>query len=192
MLFTVFDIETAGLELHHPVIQFAAVALEDFEEVESIEVKIQFDIAKADPEALKLNSFDPKVWGDEALPEFLAVANVADFLIRNAHHEMKSKRTGRQYWVARLAGHNAAGFDGPRLQAMFKRHGAFLPAHPQILDTLQLALWKSRAALDSYKLSDLCKTFGIDSTGAHDALADVRMCAKLASYLMKENSGANR
>lgn len=187
-----FDLETGGLELHHPIIQIAAVATMDFQEIDSFESKIMFDISTADTEALALNSYDLQLWNDDALPEFAVVGDFASWLRNYSDVEMISKRTGRPYRVARLAGHNADRFDGPRLQAMFKRHGAFLPASPQVLDTAQLALWQTRTRLKSYKLSDLCAHFGIDTAGAHDALADVRMCAKLAEYLMKENDRANR
>ncbi len=182
---TVFDLETAGLDERYPVIQFAAVALEDFHEVDSIEIKIQFSEFEADAEALAVNSYNREVWEREAVPEVKAVQRIQGFLYDNSHKGMISKRTGRPYSVARLAGHNAERFDAPRLQALFKRHAQFLPAHPQVLDTCQLALWKTRAALESYKLEDLCARYGIDATGAHDALSDVRMCAKLMKRLME-------
>lgn len=87
-----------------------------------------------------------------------------------------------EYWVARLAGHNTTTFDVPRLRAAFGT--SFFPASYHSLDTLQRALWYfyehpeiERPA--SLKLSTLCQFFGIDCTGAHDALADVRMAAAL-------------
>jgi DNA polymerase III epsilon subunit-like protein len=186
-----FDMETAGLLERHPTIQIAAIATDDFEEVGSFEAKIKFDVSLADPEALKLNSYDPQVWDDEAIPEIAAVAKFYLFLQRHAETEMTSKRTGRPYKVTRVAGHNAATFDGPRLKSMFERNNQFLPAHPQVLDTLQLALWKTKAGFKSYKLADLCAHFGIETAGAHDALADVRMCAKLARQLMKDDNSGN-
>jgi len=181
-----FDLETAGLTAAHPDIQLAAVATEQYEEVDCFEAKIRFERELADPEALKLNSYDPAVWEREAQDERDVVAQFSAFLRKHADLEMVSQRTGRPYQVARLAGHNAATFDAPRLQRMFRRHQAFLPASFQVLDTLQLALWHGAqpgAAFRSYKLSVLCSELGIDSAGAHDALADVRMCAKLAKAL---------
>lgn len=179
-----FDLETGGLELRHPVIQLAAIALEDFAEVATFEAKIRFDEKVADPEALKLNSYDAETWRRESRPEGLVVNEFSAFLRAHSHCEMISKRTGRPYMVARLAGHNAAAFDAPRLQAMFKRHSAFLPAAYQVMDTLQLALWFTGGARASYRLADLCTEYGISAAGAHDALADVRMCAQLARVLL--------
>lgn len=179
-----FDTETGGLEPSHPMIQIAAVATENFVEVAAFEAKIRFDGKDADPEALKLNSYDAEIWKREAQPESLVVEDFAAFLREHSHCEMVSKRTGRPYSVARLGGHNAATFDAPRLQATYRQHNAFLPAHPQVMDTLQLALWFTGGSLGSYKLADLCADYGIESAGAHDALADVRMCAQLARCLL--------
>ena len=188
-----FDLETGGLTAAHPDIQLAAVATEQCEEIDSFEAKIRFDPERADPEALKLNSYDPGVWSREAQDEREVVEAFSAFLRKHADLEMLSQRTGRPYKVARLAGHNAATFDAPRLQKMFRRHQAFLPASFQVLDTLQLALWHGASAgrsFRSYKLSALCSELGLDSSGAHDALADVRMCMRLANALRPRETGA--
>ncbi len=95
---------------------------------------------------------------------------------KNKAIEMTSKR-GSAYSVARLAGHNAATFDGPRIQSMFKRYDQFLPAHPQVMCSLQRAMWfamETETKFKSLKLSALCEHFGIPLPDAHDALADVR------------------
>jgi DNA polymerase III epsilon subunit-like protein len=180
-----FDTETGGLEPHHPTIQIAAIATENFREVAAFERKIRFDVSAADPAALRLNSYDAETWELKAQDEEEVVTEFAVFLHEHSHCEMISKRTGRPYKVARLAGHNAATFDAPRLQALYRRHNMFLPASPQVLCTAQLALWFTGGSLKSYKLSDLCAEYGIESDGAHDALADVRMCARLASCLVE-------
>lgn len=181
-----FDLETGGLEPRHPDIQLAAVALApDWTELEAFQQKIQFGEAKADREALEINHYDPALWSREAQPEALVVAKFAEFLNRHKSVEMISK-AGRTYSVARLAGHNAATFDGPRLRAMFARRSQFLPAHPQVMCTLQRALWyamETGTAFKSLKLSALCEHFGIAIDGAHDALADVRMSIALAKRL---------
>lgn len=183
--FVAFDFETGGLEDRHPEIQLAAIAVEEWAEVAVFEAKIQFCESLADPEALKLNRYDAEVWSRDSRPENRVVAEFADFLKRHAHLEMVSKNTGRPYKVARLCGHNAATFDAPRLQRMFKRHRAFLPASFQVLDTIQLALWRSAMGqtFPSFALGMLCNELGIESDGAHDALADVRMCVEVARRL---------
>jgi len=137
-----FDLETAGLDPAHADIQLAAVATEDFVEVDSFEAKIVFDLKAADPEALKINSYDEAVWRKEARPERDVVKRFASFLSQHATIEKMSKKTGNPYRVAWLAGHNIASFDVPRLSAMFKRHDRFLGAEIfRPLDTMQLAWW---------------------------------------------------
>ena len=184
-----FDFESGGLLPHQPEIQLAAIAVSsDWKELESGEWKIQFDEAKADPEALKLNHYDRKAWADYAVPETKAVQEFGQFLKRHASIQLISKRTGNPYSVARLAGHNAVTFDGPRLKAMFERQKAFLPAHPIVMDTLQFALWESRRRgmePKSFKLGDLCEALAIPfGADAHDALYDVRASIALAKGLM--------
>ena len=189
MFIVFFDLETAGLLDHQPDIQLAAVATQDFEPVATFERKIRFDARKADPQALELNSYQDLAWADSAIEESDVVRDFAGFIQPYRDLQMVSKRTGRPYSVARLAGHNAATFDSPRLLRMFQRHGEFLAADSyRTLDTLQLALWDAARRGDShqsYRLSECCQRAGIDAEGAHDALSDVLMCAKLAQHLIE-------
>lgn len=184
-----FDLETGGLEMTHPIIQIAAIAVNPvFEEVDSIELKLRFDQEKADPEALKINHYDAGVWEREAIPPADAVRRLAKFIEPHKAIEMVSKRTGNPYKVACLAGHNAATFDGPRLQRLFRDHKAFLPADPRVLCTVQLAMWwalRHGVRPKSFKLGDLCEHFGIPVAAGdtHDALADVRLTIALARKL---------
>ena len=183
-----FDLETGGLEDYNPDIQIAAVAAgKDWTEIETFERKIRFNASDCDSKALELNHYDAVVWEKEAKPENIVVREFSDFLKRHSTIEMVSKRTGAPYSVARLAGHNAQTFDGPRLKRMFERWKQFLPAHPQVMDTVQLALWTlegSESKPSSNKLSALAEYLGLPATGqAHDALADVRMCVAVAKGL---------
>jgi len=181
-----FDFETAGLTEAHPNIQLAAVAVgPEWQELGTLECKIRFDPALADPEALHINSYDPALWGSFAVDPADVVGSFAGFLNDHRSVVMYSKRSGNPYGVARLAGYNIVGFDMPRLQALFKIHGAFLPAHPQALDVLQLALWHFHGSPDSpknFKLTTLCERFRIPHA-AHDALGDVRATIALAKAL---------
>lgn len=183
-----FDYETGGVEPAHPNIQLAAVAINDRtgEELASFERKIQFDEAQADPRALEINHYDPAVWAAEAQPLEHVVRGFSTFLHAFRSIRKVSERTGNPYMVARLAGHNAAAFDAPRLQADFRRFGVFLAADYLVKDTLQLALWVFDRAThkpENFKLSTLAAFLGIDATGAHDALTDVRLCAQVARAL---------
>jgi DNA polymerase III epsilon subunit-like protein len=188
MTLVFFDFETGGLEINHPNIQLAALAVSsDFVELESFETKLQFDVQVADPAALAMNNYDPDVWQKEAVPVEQAIDDFAAFLNRHKTVSMISKRTGRPYSVARLAGHNVE-FDKPRLRAMFGDR--FLPAHPQCLCTVNLALWFFHFAdsppPENYKLSTLCQYFDIEMASAHDALSDVKASARLAERISRE------
>lgn len=182
------DCETGGLDpAVHPMIQFAAIAVDlDWKELETLEVKLRFDPAKADPEALKLNHFDPAVWEREAIEPAAAVKRIGQFLREHATTEMVSQRTGRPYKVATLAGHNVQ-FDAGFLQALFKAHGAFVPASYRVMDTCSLALWTYHGRADApktFKLGELAKHLGVELEGAHDALADVRATVAVARALL--------
>lgn len=189
-----FDLETGGLRDDQPDIQLAAVAVApDGREMEVFQRRIQFDEAKADPEALKINHYDADLWAKEAVPEAQALAEFSAFMNRYRSIEMVSKRTGQPYSVARLAGYNAATFDGPRLKRMFERHRAFMPAHPQTLCVYQRAIWwflERGLSLNNMKLGTVCGHFGIALPDAHDALADVKATAKLADCLRAKELAA--
>lgn len=186
-----FDFETAGLSEDAPNIQLAAVATEDWRVAQTWERKILFDESKADPKALELNSYDAQAWQTEAIPEKQLVVEFSRFLRDHAHVERLSK-AGRTYQVARLAGHNVASFDCPRLFQMFKRHDTFLPALIyQPLDSLHRAIWyfaEKDQVPKSFKLHDLCAYFGIHQGQRHDALADVISTVALARCLTDRES----
>lgn len=183
-----FDLETGGVEDHHPDIQLAAAAIRDWEVLEVFERKIRFDLSAADARALEINSFHADAWQKEAVEERHVVSDFAAFL--ESHRIIqKRSRAGNPYLVARLAGHNVARFDAPRLVRMFARHGAFLPADAFMpLDTMQLALWRFADAEkkpENFKLETLCRFFGISTEGAHDAWIDVENTAQLARRLLE-------
>lgn len=184
-----FDFETGGVEPARPNIQLAAVAVRDWAEVEAFEAKIAFDVAACDPAALELVGYDAARWA-KAEPEASVARRFRDFLARHADLRLVSKR-GSTYSTCRLAGHNVATFDAPRLRAMMDAHlaGAFWPGcwwYP--LDTYQRAIWyfteRGLALPDKFTLQALAAHFGISVASAHDALSDVRTCAALARVLV--------
>jgi DNA polymerase III epsilon subunit-like protein len=183
-----FDLETGGLELLHPIIQIAAIAVDrDYQMVEEFEAKLTFNVADADPEALKVNSYDADIWGFKAEHPSFVVRVFSDFLKRHSDVEMVSKRSGRPYKVARLAGYNCATFDNPRLQKLFKDWDSFLPAHPQSLDVMQLAAWTYHGRQnrpENLKLSTVHNYLLDPAEGAHDALVDVRMTIAVTKALL--------
>lgn len=180
------DIETGGLEFTRPIIQIAAIAIDgNFQERESIEMKIAFDFKKADPDSLPFSKFNPKTWKREAIPPVAAAHKMAAFLRRHATFEMFS-REGRSYRLAQLAGHNAERFDGPFIHAWYRRQQVFCPARYMTLCTKQKALWlfeedKSLTPAADFRLGTLCQYFNVRlrKEDAHDALVDVRATVEL-------------
>lgn len=175
-----FDLETGGFDsANHPITQIAALAVDSqLNPIETFEVKVKFDVATADPEALQVNSYDAETWERESVQELAACQMFNEFLKRHADVRQVSKRTGNPYFVAQLIGHNADTFDNPFLQAWYKRLNQFLPAAPRVMCTYQRAMhfFTERThwpAPESYKLEDLAKVFNVELTNAHDALADV-------------------
>jgi DNA polymerase III epsilon subunit-like protein len=182
MITVFFDFETGGIRDDQPNTQLGAIAVDqNFRELASFEEKIQFDEAAADPQALAINHYDRARWTDAKPPA--EVARLFAQWLRPFSCVEKISRQGTPYSVARLAGHNAAVFDGPRLRRMFAEAQLFCPTELHIRDTLQRALWffdDHGIEPASFRLTELCKHFGIPGDGAHDALADVRLAIAVA------------
>ncbi|WP_425618082.1 3'-5' exonuclease [Anatilimnocola sp. NA78] len=190
-----FDLETGGFDPHkHPIIQIAAIAVDErLNELESFEAKIAFDIATADPEALTMNSFNADVWAKDARPETDVCWEFRRFLSRFDDVEMISKSKGTPYYVAQLFGHNADKFDGPFLQAWYKRLGVFLPASPSVMCTYQKAMHHFhdnghlRRPAD-FKLGTLYHHyFGVELCGSHDAMVDLRANIQICQAMNRES-----
>ncbi len=179
-----FDFETGGVEPKHPSIQLAAVAWDGALELGSFEQKIAFTETDADPAALAMNHYDRQAWVDAKAPSITA-ARFAAWLKPYCTVKKKSK-TGNDYFVARLAGYNAATFDGPRLRALFGTK--FLPAEYPVRYVLQRAVLyfdeHPESVPDNMKLTTVCAFFGINTADAHDALTDARLCAELHHALL--------
>lgn len=183
------------MELHHVVIQLAAIAINDQtgKEESSFERKVKFNARESDLKALEVNHYDPSVWWKTAKEPATVIAEFCDWAKPYACIEMTSKAKGTKYMVGKLGGHNVVAFDLVRLRGMFSTR--FFPFSYHAKDTLQRALWYfdenpqvQRPA--SLKLGVLCEYFGIAIDGAHDALADVRMSAALARAIAVEERKA--
>lgn len=182
-----FDFETGGTEPHHPNIQLAAIAVRDWKEVDCFEQKIAFDMTNCDSEALRINGYTLKNWKN-AKPEQDVASAFVSFLQGNADLSLISQRTGNPYMVARLAGHNILTFDIPRLRKMLDSRGFWPGCWWYPLDTYQRAIWhfteQGLPMPKNFQLQTLASHFGIGSQGtAHEALADVRLCALVAEKL---------
>lgn len=180
MVVVYFDTETGGTRDEHPMISLAAVAMDGDVEKSSFYRRIKFDASACDPGALKVNRYTREAWADAVDPGDCADLFAA-WLRGFQTVTLTSKRTGQPYQVARLAGYNAVRFDEPRLRRLFA--GKFAPWEYLVRDVLQLVLWhfdRVGGAPENYRLSTVAAYFGIPTDGAHDALADARMCATVA------------
>lgn len=189
--FVWLDTETGGTDpLQYPIIQAAFVAtgpMPDFEVIEELEVKFQFNPEVCSPEALEKNSYDSDVWEKEAVPPPVAVLKIKEFLERHCSREMTS-RQGNKYYVTQAVGHNVAKFDLPALQKLFKDHGEFFPISFLSLDTLYFIVamyWLTGLDLKSFSMDALAEYFEIEA-GGHDALADVHSNIALMRKFLKE------
>lgn len=196
--YVVLDTETGGTDpRRHPLIQVAMIACtRAWEPLEELDVRIRFSEELAEPEALKLNSYDPEVWAAKALHPRDAAQQIGDFLRRHAGLELVSQK-GNPYRVAQLVAHRAD-FDADFLFAFFRDPGwqvgeapeegtdprVFCPAFFRPLCTLQLMQWALLVAgarpPENMKLGTLAKWLGIDPGEAHDALSDVRVALEIA------------
>ena len=185
------DIESAGLEFDRPIIQIAAIAVDcHLNELESFEVKIQFDETAADPISLRKNSYSRELWEQEGATEAVAAKSFAAFLRRHATVDLFSTDR-RLYQVAQLVAHNGA-FDGPFLHTWFKRQRIFFPAAYRVLCTLQRIIWlfhedQTLTPPADYKLGTLCQYFGVPLRveDAHEAMADVRATVGLYRAIVR-------
>jgi DNA polymerase III alpha subunit (gram-positive type) len=184
-----FDVETGGMDpQRHPMIQLAAAAYSwpMLELLETLEIKLQFDPSKCEPEALELNSYNAESWALQAVPPAVARDRFADFCREHATVEQTS-RAGKPYCVAQLAAYNAE-FDMAFLRRLFD--GAFLPGTYAALCVLQRVRW-AYAEHDAYhlprptnyKLGTVAQHLGICADRAHDAAADVRIMADILRAL---------
>lgn len=181
---TVFcDVETGGVLPQHPTISLGAVAMDGATELDECSQHIAFNVADCDPEALAMNHYTAEAWADAVTPTVCA-ARFAAWLKPHSTVTLTSKRTGQPYQVARCAGYNWP-FDGPRIRALFGT--SFCPMEFLARDVLQRVLFyfdeSGETPPENFKLATVAEWFGIPADGAHDALADARMAARVYAAL---------
>lgn len=196
--FVSFDFETGGTtpphqsgSFFHPPIQCAFVAYDrDHNEIDSLDLKLQFDFRQCTVEALKLAHYTEDKWKD-AITVSDALRRIDPFF-DNHSVERISKRTGRKYMVTPLIGHNAARFDVLYLEWMFQWGWTGATTYcgkGGLIDTMFVAqtydIMMGGNAFKSYQLEDVyAGLFGKVFDGAHDALNDARATARIAIELM--------
>lgn len=177
----IFDFETGGILDCQPNIQLAAIALREpcLTEVDSFQAKIEFNEDECDPIALQINHYDRGVWQREAIPEFNVISDF-DYWLRPYRCLTREAKSGSLYQVAILKGYNAASFDFPRLRRAYGKR--FLPCDFRVRDVLQQVMeyFDAHPLMPQpadFKQPTIAEYFNIKTEGAHDALADVRLCA---------------
>lgn len=189
-----FDIEAAGGDpKRHPIIQLAAIAVDDeLEILEAFEAKLRFHPRTAKASSLRKNHYHPGVWAKEAREGSEVAREFAEFLRRHATISALSA-SGESYRVAQLVAHNAA-FDGPFLASWFDTHKIFLPARRLVLCTMQLAMWQFTLSGDkpppNFQLATLCAHFGVrfHAAAAHEALGDASATVGLFQAIVRSTN----
>lgn len=187
------DLETGGTDcVAHGITQIAAIATKGVPPNDDLcgepfERKVQLRDGMWTQEALDTQGYTEERWAD-AIPIGQALHQLA-FWCKAFTHVRESKRTGKPYRVANMAGHNVE-FDGDFIRAECDRLNLWMPLTNWTggrLDTLQLAKWfsfYSGIPTDSYKLEDLCAQYKLPEFESHDALGDIMATWRLAQAIL--------
>src|SRR6478672_4476038 len=97
MIVVYADCETGGVLPQHPTIELGAIALSGDVEIASFSQEIKFNESDCDPEALKMNHYDPARWAANAVEPTICAAKLAAWLKPHQAVTLKSKRTGNDY-----------------------------------------------------------------------------------------------
>jgi DNA polymerase-3 subunit epsilon len=185
------DCETSGLDpKQHEITQVAAVVVDrTLTEFGKLDYKLHFDEGAADPKSLEMNHYDRELWQKEAVEPQVFMGHLEGLCREYASVEMFSNRTGKPFYIAQMAGHNAERFDFEFLRALYKSRDRFLPIAFRVLDTAQMALLymhENPGAIRDTKLQTLAEHFGVKVEGeAHAALPDVRTNIQVYRCLRK-------
>ncbi len=167
------DLEFSGLDLGQEVLEigFVKVKAGTHEVLLEKDIKIKpKHIETADPEALKVNGYDPAEWEREGVS---LEEGVAEFL---KHSE-----------GTMLVGHNLP-MDWMFLQKAIETCGRKPNYLYKGLDTYSLAwlLLRGNSDIKRFSLGEICKRFGIEQLRSHRALDDAQATCKAFLSLLAE------
>lgn len=177
-----FDLETSGLiPEEHDIIQIAAIDAVTGDEFERY---VRFKVGNASKAALEVNGYSEEVWDEKAVSQREAFEAFREFVQAHAKQTRISRRTGNEYKVAVMAGHNIDKFDMQFLKMWEQRLDGYLNIDYACYDTLQLARWLLPNIDTGYRLEELANYFKIAHGKSHNALEDVRMNIQVAAKLV--------
>ena len=171
-----YDLETSGLDpKKHEIIQIAAYSPNSGE---YLDIYVEFDVSKADPDALKLNKYDPstpRMPLKEALLLFTKLCNDNPSIVQLSH-------SGKEWTTAVLHGYNNIKFDRLFIEKAYRDNKMFQPFHYNQIDWFNFVLL-ALPNLYGHKQVDIAAHFNIKTTDAHDALGDVVMLQAIAQKI---------
>lgn len=170
------DIETTGFDPDkHEIIEIGLVLVKQlgddgnkFEVLEEVELKIKPErIEDADPQALKVNGYEPSQW---------IFANTLEQAMK-----IFSEKTENAIFTA----HNLT-FDYSFIDRAFKKTAIENKMFYPKLDTISVAYAKlhNNPQVEKFRLQKLCEYFGIKNERAHTALADAKATFLIYEKLM--------
>jgi DNA polymerase-3 subunit epsilon len=170
------DIETTGFDPEkQEIIELGVVIAKPtsddataYEIVDELDIKIKPEhIETADPQALRVNGYDPSAWIfahtlEEAMKTF-------------------SEKTANCIFVA----HNLA-FDYSFIEKAFQKTGVENKLFYAKMDTISIAFAKlhKKKDIEKFRLQKLCEYFGVENNKAHTALSDARATFEVFQHLM--------
>ncbi len=162
------DLETTGFDPErHEILEIGGIIVKQIpvegrgpklEVIEEFEYKVKPEhLETADPEALRINSYNDADW----------------LFASNLESVMKEVQTKTADCI--MAGQNVY-FDFKFLEAAFKKTGLENKMHYHRLDLIPMAFAKNyhNNDLGWYNLDSLARFYGISNDKAHTALADIR------------------
>jgi DNA polymerase III epsilon subunit family exonuclease len=167
--FTVFDIETSGLDpLKDEVLEIAGLKMKGPLEIDRFEMLLR-----------PTRSIPPEVEKIHGLNEFFLLVNGQDG--REVINEFL-----KFIKDSIVVGHNIIGFDWLFIQNYSKKYSFGLPQN-NLIDTLLLA--RKILVLPQYNLTAVARSFGFENRNAHRAMPDVEVNAQVFVKLMEKMFG---
>lgn len=177
------DTETTGTDPKvHDIIQLAAIAEIDGQEIESIEIKVQpFSYENISPEALQVNG--------------LTLEQIRTFMEPKEAHGKLTRFLGKfinkydKFDKFTIAGQKAD-FDAGFLREFFFKAGDqfygswFNYRHVDLLAVVRFLRYAGKLRIENDKLATISEALGIE-LNAHDALEDIRATKKAMGILIE-------